>query len=449
MSLGSLRLRLLIAGAVSISIALGIAGFGLTELFRRHVERRVDSELNVYLNQLVSGIARTPAGDLAVAHRPPDPRFEAPLSGLYWQIDATPGGKVLRSRSLWDNVLDLPAETNINDEVHRREIVGPHRAKLYLLQRYIELPAELGGQRVLIAVALQAEEVRNSIRNFAIDLLPFLLLIGALLAAAFWLQVSIGLRPLAAIRGKLSAIRTGTAQRLGNGFPDEVQPLAAEIDDLLDARDLAIEKAKGRAADLAHGLKTPLQVLNVEIDRLKSKGEAGIASDIASLAEAMRRYVDHELARARIAYAAKDASTDVASVIDRVVRVAERTPEGQKVVWQKNTPQTLMASIHGDDLAEVLGNLTENAARHARKQVSISARADNGVVVVTVADDGPGIAEEHQADAMVRGRSLDTRKNGTGLGLAIVADILEAWHGSLTLDNGAPGLIATVRLRAA
>ncbi|MBN9282030.1 MAG: sensor histidine kinase, partial [Hyphomicrobium denitrificans] len=146
MSLGSLRLRLLLAGAVSIAIALGIAGFGLTELFRRHVERRVDSELNVYLNQLVSGIARTPAGALAVAHRPPDPRFEVPLSGLYWQIDATPGGKVLRSRSLWDNVLDLPAETNINDEVHRREIVGPDGAKLYLLQRYIELPAELGGQ---------------------------------------------------------------------------------------------------------------------------------------------------------------------------------------------------------------------------------------------------------------------------------------------------------------
>ncbi|CEJ87725.1 Putative Two-component sensor histidine kinase [Hyphomicrobium sp. GJ21] len=449
MSFGSLRLRLLLAGAVSISIALGIAGFGLTELFRRHVERRVDSELNVYLNQLVSGIARTPAGGLAVAHRPPDPRFEVPLSGLYWQIDATPGGKVLRSRSLWDNVLDLPAETSIDDEVHRREIVGPHRAKLYLLQRYIELPAELGGERVLIAVALQAEEVRNSIRNFAIDLLPFLLLIGALLAAAFWLQVSVGLRPLAAIRGKLSSIRTGTAQRLGNGFPDEVQPLAAEIDDLLDARDLAIEKAKGRAADLAHGLKTPLQVLNVEIDRLKSKGETEIASDIASLAEAMRRHVDHELARARIAYAAKDASTDVTSVIDRVVRVAERTPQGQKVVWQKDTPRTLMASIHGDDLAEVLGNLTENAARHARKQVSISARAANGAVVVTVADDGPGIAEEHQADAMVRGRSLDTRKNGTGLGLAIVTDILEAWHGSLTLDNGAPGLIATVRLRAA
>lgn len=449
MSFGSLRLRLLLAGAVSISIALGIAGFGLTELFRRHVERRVDSELNVYLNQLVSGIARTPAGALAVAHRPPDPRFEVPLSGLYWQIDATPGGKVLRSRSLWDNVLDLPAETSIDDEVHRREIVGPHRAKLYLLQRYIELPAVLGGERVLIAVALQAEEVRNSIRNFAIDLLPFLLLIGALLAAAFWLQVSVGLRPLAAIRGKLSSIRTGTAQRLGNGFPDEVQPLAAEIDDLLDARDLAIEKAKGRAADLAHGLKTPLQVLNVEIDRLKSKGETEIASDIASLAEAMRRHVDHELARARIAYAAKDASTDVTSVIDRVVRVAERTPQGQKVVWQKDTPRTLMASIHGDDLAEVLGNLTENAARHARKQVSISARAANGAVVVTVADDGPGIAEEHQADAMVRGRSLDTRKNGTGLGLAIVTDILEAWHGSLTLDNGAPGLIATVRLRAA
>jgi hypothetical protein len=95
MSLGSLRLRLLLAGAVSIFVALGLAAVGLTMLFKQHVERRVDAELSVYLNQLAAGLDRSASGDLAVVHLPADPRFRQPLSGLYWQIDVE-HGKVFR-----------------------------------------------------------------------------------------------------------------------------------------------------------------------------------------------------------------------------------------------------------------------------------------------------------------------------------------------------------------
>jgi signal transduction histidine kinase len=443
---GSLRLRLLLAGAISILVALALAAFGLTVLFQRHVERRVDAELDVYLNQLAANLERSPSGELIVQHPPGDPRFAEPLSGLYWQIKRQPDGRTLRSRSLWDNELALPEEAAADDLIHRHTIAGPGGSQLYLLQRLIELPQRLGGGTSRIAVAWDAAEVEKAVWRFAAELAPFLLMIGALLAAAAWAQVSVGLRPLAAVRERLAAIRSGAAHRIGSGFPDEVRPLAREIDDLLDARDKEIEKAKGRAADLAHGLKTPLQVLHSEAGRLAQKGELEIALEISTLVETMRRHIERELTRVRLAFAARDTSANVKAAVDRVVRVVERTPEGQKLDWSIDVAGDLVARVDGDDLAEALGDLIENAARHARRALSITGRAEASAVLVTVADDGAGIPGDRRAEALSRGGRLDAQGPGAGLGLAIVTDIVEAWGGTLSLADGNPGLVASVSL---
>ena len=448
MSFRSLRLRLLIAGAVSILIALGLAAFGLTVLFERHVERRVDAELTVYLNQLVANLALEPSGDLTVDRPPADPRFEEPLSGLYWQIDIASGGKTLRSRSLWDSALTLPPERGVDDTLHHYRVSGPGGEELYLLQKSIELPPRLNSARIRVAVAWKAEQIQKSVRDFASELIPFLILIGLLLIAASWAQVSVGLRPLAAVRRKLGAIRSGHARRLESGFPAEVQPLAEEIDGLLDAREKAVERAKARAADLAHGLKTPLQVLNGEVERLKSKGETEIAADISTLADAMRRHMDRALARARLAYASRNASADVKSVVDRVVRVVERTRQGEKLDWEIDVAEGLAAPIEAEDLGEALGNLVENSVRHARARIAISAGLEAKQVFIAVTDDGPGIAEEHRSTVVARGQRLDTQSEGAGLGLAIVSDIVEAWGGRLILDDANPGLIVKLQFRA-
>lgn len=449
MKVGSLRLRLLSAGVLSIMVALGLAAIGLSELFKRHVEGRVNAELIVYLNQLTAGLTRKPTGELAMAHRPSDPRFEEPLSGLYWQIDGGSGGGVLRSRSLWDMVLALPQERSLDDVPRHHEVPGPNNTSVYLLQRHIELPDNLGRSKVRIAVAVDSAEVGQSVRNFASDLVPFLLIIGALLAAASWVQISVGLRPLSTIRGRLSAIRSGEQHRLGGEFPKEVRPLAQEIDALLDEREKAIEKARGRAADLAHGLKTPLQVLNGEITKLEANGDAAIAADISYLVNLIRRHIDREIARARISYADGNAATNVKTSAEQIVRVVEKTPRGQSLNWSIDTPASLVARIDAVDLAEALGNLLDNAARHANENVSVKARVEMQSISISVVDDGPGIKKEHQAAMLVRGQRLDTRAGGAGLGLAIVTDISEAWGGSLTLENGSVGLIATLRLPVA
>ena len=81
MSFGSLRVRLLLAAAISILFALALAAAGLAWLFERHVERWLDAELEVQLNQLVGGIQREPSQEIRVVKPPSNPRFEQPLSG--------------------------------------------------------------------------------------------------------------------------------------------------------------------------------------------------------------------------------------------------------------------------------------------------------------------------------------------------------------------------------
>lgn len=244
------------------------------------------------------------------------------------------------------------------------------------------------------------------------------------------------------VRLRLADIRAGKLGRLGRVFPDEILPLAAEVDALLEAREEQIARARARAGDLAHGLKTPLQVLVGDVERLRTKGEIELAAEIEQVAVAMRRHVDRELTRARVAAGKRDARALVADVVQRVVAVVVRTPAGARLDWSVDIPPDAVARIDSDDLAEALGNLVENAAHYARNKIQIRARRAEGLVVITVTDDGPGIPQPALEKALSRGGRLDQSSSGAGLGLAIVRDIAEAWGARFDLRTDPGGLTA-------
>jgi signal transduction histidine kinase len=441
----SLRWRLVVAGAAAIIVALGLAAAGLAALFSGHVERRAIAELEVHMDQVLAGLTRNETGDLLVAP-PADPRFRQPYGGLYWQIDLT--GKTLRSRSLWDYSLELPADDIADGAAHVHRIAGPGNASLVALERLVSLPEPLGGGHARAAVALEAAELDAARNAFIADLALYLVLLAAVLIAAGWAQVGIGLRPMRRIGSRIAAIRSGRAHRIGGDWPAEVRPLATELDGLLAAREADIVRARARAGDLAHGLKTPLQALMGEAGRLSQAGDAAHAESIEAIARSMQRHVDRELARTRVAAEAATARSDPSEVCRRVVAVARRTATGERVTWHLDgESQSPMVAIDAADLAEALGALVENAARHAQTRIELAVRHAAGHVSVAVRDDGPGIAPDLLEKVTARGMRLD--ESGTGLGLAIAADIAEAAGGRLALANREKGLEASLLLPVA
>ena len=136
----SLRLRLVLAGAVAVVVAPGLAAAGHSALFPTHVERRAMAELSVQLDQLLAGLARG-ANELTLATPPADSRFARPYGGLYWQIEAE--DQLLPSRSLWDTTLAPPPQAMADGQAHAHRLAGPEA--VLKLERSVALPARLGG----------------------------------------------------------------------------------------------------------------------------------------------------------------------------------------------------------------------------------------------------------------------------------------------------------------
>ncbi|MGJ8605116.1 MAG: hypothetical protein ACSHXH_13410 [Marivita sp.] len=189
----SLRLRLALAGAMAILVALVITAIGLSQLFGAHVERRAVAELGVQLDQVLAGLD-VGADGLTLQRPLADPRFATPYGGLYWQIEW--GGGIERSRSLWDTALALPADTLGDGGVHVHHLAGPQGDALLVLERSVMLPARLGGESARAAVGMAAAELVQAQRDFMVDLAPYLGLLALVLTGAGWAQLFVGLRPL-------------------------------------------------------------------------------------------------------------------------------------------------------------------------------------------------------------------------------------------------------------
>jgi signal transduction histidine kinase len=449
-----LRLRLLAMALLSIAGALILSGAGLVLLFQRHVENRIDGELETYVRQIAGNIAFGPAGEITLSRPPADPRFDQPLSGLYWQVADIPAqgaatGQALRSRSLWDSRLALPQDELDPSTPHRHLLPGPGGATVIVRERSVTFTTEGGKRTLRIAAAIDSADVRAAARDFAGDLVPSLALLGLALLAAAWLQVGVGLRPLESLRQAVGAIRSGARNRLPADFPDEVTPLADEVNSLLDAQDKALERARASAGDLAHGLKTPLTVLGADARALRARGEAEVARSIEDLALTMSRHIERALAQARLRRG-RGAATELAPLVDRVASTIRKTPLGAALAWDIEMPPDLRVGIDRDDLAELLGNIIENAAKWAKSRVRASAAPRGTMVAIVVEDDGPGIPEAARRAVLERGVRLDRTTAGSGLGLAIAGDILEACGGVLSLEDSAlGGLRAVIALPAA
>lgn len=443
----SLAGRLFISAIVLSVIVLVTAGTILSAINRRTVEAAFDERLKLYLKVLVADVAALSDGGNVEPGNLGEPQFQIPLSGWYWQIvriDRESGAaNILRtSRSLFSNKLPSLVEPGLpssRGDFRDGYLSGPEGRRIRLVEQEIDLGEQ---NRFIISVAGNAEEITEESTRFDLTLLVVLSLLASALAISAFLQVRYGLMPLRRLSQSLGEVRAGEKDHVEGRFPDEVAPLAQELNQVLDVNREIVARARGQVGNLAHALKTPLSVL------LNEAGQSSgpLAEKVREQSAVMRDQVQYYLDRARAAARAATIGniTEIEPVISSFIRAFEKIYHDRDIRFLSEIMAGLRFRGEKQDLEEMIGNLADNAGKWAKSRVVIRVGPDEGggatpMIAIIVDDDGPGLPDEARKEATKRGRRLDETKPGSGLGLSIVVDLAMLYGGRLSLEDSPLG----------
>ncbi|WP_292050483.1 MULTISPECIES: sensor histidine kinase [unclassified Brevundimonas] len=436
----SLTRRLIWLAAGWIALALILTGVVLTSVFQESALRRLGSSLNETIDEVVVASSITPEGQIFIGEIR-DARTERLLSGKYWMV-AEPDGKgdmviIAGSESLGGSVLEYEPglvdrlKNAFGQTVSYSAEYGPKGEPLRIAASVKTLPGrELP---VVFFAGVDRSDVDADTRQFALVTWMALVLLGLGLVAAVFVQVRIGLRPLYDLDHAIAEVHRGRSNRVGGSYPREIQPLADQVNLLLDHSQETVERQRTHVGNLAHALKTPLAVMLAEA----GNQEGQLPDIVRRQARVMRDQVEHHLRRARAAARAAHGlgeSTPVGDVIDELAVMIERVfdEKGVEIDWR--APDELAFRGERQDLQEIFGNLIENAGKWCKRRVRVLAGPSvPGQMVVVVEDDGPGIPEDQRDTALKRGTRMDEETPGTGLGLSIVDELVRAYGGRVTL----------------
>ncbi|MGN6581327.1 MAG: ATP-binding protein [Bordetella sp.] len=285
-----------------------------------------------------------------------------------------------------------------------------------------------------------------------------LLLSLPVLALLIWIAIGRNLAPLRTVSEAIEAQSSDSLEAIEIGkIPDEIRPLVAALNKLLQRLRQSLDRERAFTADAAHELKTPLSAIKVQAQ------VALTARDPERRQRAMQRVVD-----------AVDRSTHLADQLLALARLEESTPLPSSWVDLEQTARDCLAdhranadrkqmslalrcegqaTVHAPPaLVRILfDNLVDNAIKYGRTggRVEVAASGAAGTVNLEVKDDGPGVAQQDMArlnDRFFRG--ADHTEKGSGLGLSIVARIVSQLGGKLEYASGIDGrgLGVSVRL---
>ncbi|SIS20851.1 Signal transduction histidine kinase [Aquipseudomonas alcaligenes] len=421
--------RRLSLGLASVLIVVGlILAQSSLWLFDHSLRRYLREDLKDETRTLLVALVRGQNG-VQLDERRLDPTFQRPFSGHYFRIDFA--DETWRSRSLWDRDLPKPARAGLQDGLGD----GP-RGQMLLVYRG---DYQRFGQRFSISVAQDYTPILESFRRLqwlGLGLGAAALLL-ILLAQRY--TVRSALRPLERVREQIAQLQQGRRTELDSQVPQELEPLVAQVNHLLSHTEDTLKRSRNALGNLGHALKTPLAVLVSLSEREELRDQPELQATLREQLAQIRQRLERELGRARLAgEALPGAHFDCAAELPGLFSTLGMIhSHGLKLEWQAEPG--LCLPWDREDLLELLGNLLDNACKWADAEVRLSLVQEGEGFRLWVDDDGPGIAAERREAVLGRGTRLDEQVAGHGLGLGIVRDMVEAWGGSLSLEDSPLG----------
>jgi two-component system OmpR family sensor kinase len=466
----SFRLRLTFFGAALVAATLLAFGWLVYELATNTQATTQDDALKQRASDALSGIARATAGELGgsaglslsgaedLTHRT-DPFIEV----------LTSSGIVLSSTGRIGAAAPVvPGSVLADTRAHGSGLatIEPPGAQALRLYAIRWARPDLGVEGFVVAgqpTSIQSANRKGLIGFLVISSIPTL--IAAFVAS--WLITGRALRPLNTVVDTADSIaRTRDLKRRlpRSKRQDEIGILSESFNRMLEQVEaanqqltLALEAQRRFVADASHELRTPLTTIRGNADLLAhgpavpEDVRAAAAQDIASESERMSRLVDHllMLAQADAGQQLELGPVSLKPLIESVCRQAQAAHQDRSF---RNVGLT-DATIQGDEdaIVQLLWILVDNAVKFTTPggSVELGLRQYDSTVLLTVADDGTGIAAGDQDRIFERFYQADPARSnkGAGLGLSIARWVVDQHHGTVSArNNNGPGATFTVTL---
>lgn len=447
-----LTLVYLVIFALFAAFLLGYFAFNTRRLFNEQITQTVDVEIEELTSQFnAAGIRRLV---LIV-----EARSRRPGSSLY--LVTTPTGEGLAGNvgSLPQGVMTTPGWT---ETVYRRLDESDTSELHHALVRVQHLP---GGFRLLVGRDL---EERDRLYKVVLDAGKWSIAIVVVLGLAGGFLVA--RRVLRRVDAMTDTTRTIMGGDLSERLPvagtgDELDRLAENLNAMLDRIEALMHGLKEVSDNIAHDLKTPLT-------RLRNRAEEAlrVQQSEAGYREALETIIEESdglirtfnallmIARAESGQARDDmVEFDAAEVARGICELYEPLAEEKGIALDVDAPAAAPLIGNRELLSQALANLVDNAIKYSphgpqengvAPGIVVKAVAEGDRVLLSVADTGPGIAEDDRGRAVERFVRLERSRSvpGSGLGLSLASAVAHLHGGELRLEDNQPGLRVVVTL---
>jgi two-component system sensor histidine kinase PhoQ len=292
-----------------------------------------------------------------------------------------------------------------------------------------------------VSVLVDEGEISQQTSAFRLGLWRSLGAAGGILLLGQWVIFFFGFRPLRQVAHDVARVESGQASRLEGHYPLELEPLARNVNLLLETEKSNQARIRNALDSLAHSLKTPLAVIQAGLP-LHGGDSAGSMNNAVN---EMKHLIATRLERAgTTARRALAEPVEVAPQLQRIIDSLQKV-YSHKMIQAGFTLEEKLA-FYGEkrDLLELMGNLLDNAFKYGVGRVRVCGGALNPDASrpglwMRIEDDGPGIAENQRERLLQRGLRGDERVEGHGLGLAIVMELVTAYGGEVSIGHSKLG----------
>ncbi|RZV33373.1 MAG: HAMP domain-containing protein [Chromatiales bacterium] len=437
--MNSLSSRLLISVSVLLLFFFGATIVVLDKAFTEAGEQARRDILDGHIIALLAAGEPDDGGRLFMPERQREPRFQRVDSGLYAEVWHLDGSLVWRSRSALG--LDIPEGVRPapGSQVFAREFLADG-TPLLTLSLAVDWEFEDGvSQPYVFKVAESLDGFNAQIAEFRRQLFSWFAAVALTMVLAFSLLLRGLLRPLRKIEREITEIEEGDRVSLSGEFPTELTGVARNLNLLIDSERARSDRYRYTLDNLAHSLKTPLAAMRA---LLNDRHDDGFDARYNEQIDRMDEIVRYQLRKPAAA------SEKLVLVPVSVATEVARLIAGMRKVYHDKNPDFDVRveegmQFRGDtgDFLELAGNLLDNACKWCKRKVRIVVVPSTGAsavasgMVLSVADDGPGIPQD-AADALLqRGMRLDESTPGHGIGLAVVKDIARSYGGQLSIHT--------------